>query len=413
MNNTRIDKQFFLKVIFIALVVLVVYNWNEVIVWLGGVWNVMFPLVLGGMMGYVLNLLMVQFEHRLFTKTDKKWLHHLRRPLAIILSLLVIGVVISIIMALIVPQLVTAVRTLIEAIPEVSTSIESWFESQKHLIPMFNEVMDQVDINWSSIMSSFAELGNNLVRHLAESSVSLVSGSASAITTFVLAIMFALYILITKEKLAVQFHNILKAYLSEEDIRIIKNVLNITNDVFANFITGTVIEAFILGVIVAVGLWIIQMPYAAMLGALQGALAFIPIVGAFLAGSVGVIIQFAVSPMNALIYLVFVIIIQQLEGDLIYPRVVGDSIGLPSMWVLAAVTIGGGLFGISGMLLGVPIFATLYKIMSHDVDYRKAKRQELESQGDNREAFEEKGLKLKVFDSLRHKILTKEDIQNI
>lgn len=412
MNNVRIDKSFYLKVIFIALVVLVVYNWSQVMGWIGTVWQVIFPIVLGGMIAYVLNLLMVQFENRLFPKTDKKWLQHLRRPLAIIISLLVIGVVVAVIIALVVPQLVEAVRTLIEAVPTVTNYVESWIESQSHLIPMFNDLMEQIDIDWGSIMSGFAEIGNNLIRRFAESSVSLVSTSASAITTLVLSIMFALYILITKEKLGKQFNDILKAYLSEEQIRIFKNIRNITNDVFSNFISGTVTEAFILGVIVAIVLWAIRMPYAAMLGTLQGALAFIPIVGAFLAGLVGVIIQFAVSPMNAVLYLVFVIIIQQLEGDLIYPRIVGDSIGLPGMWVLAAVTIGGGLFGISGMLLGVPIFATIYKIMSHDVEYRKAKRQELEAKSSANE-FEEQALKLKVFESLRHKILTKEEIQSI
>ena len=195
-------------------------------------------------------------------------------------------------------------------------------------------------------------------------------------------------------------------------MRIVKNTLNITDNVFSNYLTGTVIEAFILGIIVSLGLWAIHMPYAAMLGALQGALAFIPLVGAFLAGFVGAIIQFAVSPVNALIYLIFVVIVQQLEGYLIYPRVVGDSIGLPGMWVLAAVTIGGGLFGISGILLGVPIFATLYKLFSVDINYRKQIRQEANERSLVNE-FEEEGLKLKPLEALRHKILTAKDIQDI
>lgn len=261
-------------------------------------------------------------------------------------------------------------------------------------------------------MSSFAEIGNRLLRGVAESSVSLLSSSASAVTTFVLSVMFALYILVSKEKLGKNFNDILISYFSDEQVRIVKNILNVTDDVFSNYITGTVIEAFILGFIVSLGLWAIQMPYAAMLGALQGALAFIPLVGAFLAGFVGVIIQFAVSPINALIYLIFVIVVQQLEGDLIYPRVVGDSIGLPGMWVLAAVTVGGGLFGISGILLGVPVFATIYKLFSLDISYRKQIREEAKERSLMNE-YEEEGLKLKPFEALRHKILTPEDIQDI
>ncbi len=412
MNHFKLDKQFIARILFIAVVILIIFNWSQVASAFGVVWQVAFPIVLGGMMAYVLNLLMNQFEKRFYPNTDKKWLQHTRRPLAIVLSILIITLVVAGIIGLVVPQLITAISTLVEAVPTVTNSVQTWVEEQQHLIPMFNDLMEQVDFNWSSVMSSFAEIGNRLLRGVAESSVSLLSSSASAVTTFVLSVMFALYILVSKEKLGKNFNDILISYLSDEQVRIIKNILNVTDDVFSNYITGTVIEAFILGFIVSLGLWAIQMPYAAMLGALQGALAFIPLVGAFLAGFVGVIIQFAVSPINALIYLIFVIVVQQLEGDLIYPRVVGDSIGLPGMWVLAAVTVGGGLFGISGILLGVPVFATIYKLFSLDISYRKQIREEAKERSLMNE-YEEEGLKLKPFEALRHKILTPEDIQDI
>lgn len=412
MNHFKLDKQFIAKILFIAVIILIIFNWSQVASAFGVVWQVAFPVVLGGMMAYVLNLLMNQFEKRLYPNTDKKWLQHTRRPLAIVLSILVITLVVAGIIGLVVPQLITAISTLVEAVPTVTNSVQTWIEEQQHLIPVFNDLMEQVDFNWSSVMSSFAEIGNRLLRGVAESSVSLLSSSASAVTTFVLSVMFALYILVSKEKLGKNFNDILISYFSDEQVRIVKNILNVTDDVFSNYITGTVIEAFILGFIVSLGLWAIQMPYAAMLGALQGALAFIPLVGAFLAGFVGVIIQFAVSPINALIYLIFVIVVQQLEGDLIYPRVVGDSIGLPGMWVLAAVTVGGGLFGISGILLGVPVFATIYKLFSLDISYRKQIREEAKERSLMNE-YEEEGLKLKPFEALRHKILTPEDIQDI
>lgn len=412
LNEFKVDKQFIAKILFIAVVILVITYWSTVVGGIGVVWKVIFPVVLGGMIAYVLNLLMRQFEKRLYPQTQKTWLQHTRRPLAIALSIVTISVVVVGIVGLIVPQLISALTTLVEAVPEVSKSLQSWFESQEHLLPMLNDLMEQVDINWNSIMGSFAEVGNRIVKTIAESSVSLLSSSASAVTTFVLSIMFALYVLLTKEKLGGQFNSVLTAYLSDEQIRIIKNILSVTDNVFSNFITGTVIEAFILGVIVTIGLWVIQMPYAAMLGALQGALAFVPLVGAFLAGFVGVIIQFAVSPVNALIYIIFIIVVQQLEGDLIYPRVVGDSIGLPGMWVLASVAIGGGLFGIPGMLLGVPFIATLYKLLTIDIRYRKHKRKEVSLRSQTNE-FEEHSLKLKPFEALRHKLLTPEDIKNI
>ena len=179
----------------------------------------------------------------------------------------------------------------------------------------------------------------------------------------------------------------------------------VANETFSKFISGMVIEAIILGALVTAGLFILQVPYAAMLGVLQGVMALIPIIGAFLSGAVGVVILLALNPTYAVVYLIFVFFVQQLEGDLIYPRVVGDSIGLPSMWVLFAVTVGGGLMGIPGMLIGVPFLASIYKIIKIDVAYRERMIQQTGDQDIEQN--------VRFLESLRHQTLTDKEIDRI
>lgn len=389
----------------IAVLILAIINWSYLVSMVSMVWSVIFPLILGGMIAFVLNLLMRLIEKYLFPNTDKKWLQHTRRPLAIVLAILVIILVITGVVIIVIPQLASAVMTLIDVIPTVVANVSNWIDQQEALIPMLDEFTSQIDINWGNIISSVVSGVNSIASGLATTSVSVLTTSVSAVTNIFLGILFAIYILFSKEKLGNQVNRVMSAYLSEDIRLLVKNLLHITNETFSKFISGMVIEAVILGVLVTAGLLILQIPYAAMLGVLQGVLALVPILGAFMAGAIGVIILLALNPTYAVIYLVFVLVVQQLEGDFIYPRVVGDSIGLPSMWVLFAVTVGGGLMGIPGMLIGVPILAAIYKIIKLDVRYRESvKEDSVDKDGQ---------IGIKWLESLRNKTLTNEEIDNI
>ena len=389
----------------IALFILTVINWSYLVQTVSMIWSVVFPLILGGMIAFVLNLLMTWIEKYLYPNAKNKYLKGSRRPVAITLAVLIVCLVIAATVVIVVPQLASAVMTLIDVIPEAIQNLTDWFNRQEALVPLVNELANQVNIDWGSMFSSVASGINSLASNVATTSVSVLTTSVGAVTNIFLGILFAIYILFSKEKLGKQVDRLLTVYVRDDIHQLIENVAHVANETFSKFISGMVTEAIILGALVTAGLFILQIPYAAMLGVLQGVMALIPIIGAFLSGAVGVVILLALSPTYAVVYLIFVLFVQQLEGDLIYPRVVGDSIGLPSMWVLFAVTVGGGLMGIPGMLIGVPVLASVYKIIRIDVRYREQVSQEAGEQ--------DVDLPVRFLESLRHQALTEEEIDKL
>ncbi|MGY0835947.1 AI-2E family transporter [Aerococcus urinaeequi] len=391
--------------VLIAVLILAVINWSYLVQTVTMIWSVIFPLILGGMIAFVLNLLMTWIEKYLYPNAKNKYLKGSRRPVAMMLAILVVCLVIAATVVVVVPQLASAVMTLIDVVPEAVDNLTDWFNSQKALVPLVNQLANQADIDWGSIFSNVANGINNLASGLASTSISVLTTSVGAVTNIFLGIMFGIYILFSKEKLAKQMDRLLAVYVRDDMNQLIKNVARVANETFSSFISGMVIEAIILGALVTAGLFILQVPYAAMLGVLQGVMALIPIIGAFLSGAVGVVILLALNPTYAVVYLIFVLLVQQLEGDLIYPRVVGDSIGLPSMWVLFAVTVGGGLMGIPGMLIGVPFLASIYKIIKIDVAYRERMIQRTRDQDSEQ--------KVQFLESLRHQTLTNKEIDKI
>ncbi|MFW5445567.1 AI-2E family transporter [Aerococcus urinaeequi] len=389
----------------IAVFILAVINWSYLVQTVTMIWSVIFPLILGGMIAFVLNLLMTWIEKYLYPNAKNKYLKASRRPVAIILAILVVCLVIAATVVIVLPQLASAIMTLIEVVPETIENLTNWFNNQDALVPLVNDLANKANIDWNSIFTNVASGINNVASGLATTSVSVLTTSVGAVTNIFLGILFAIYILFSKEKLAKQVERLLTVYVRDDIHQLIENVARVANETFSKFISGMVIEAIILGALVTAGLFILQVPYAAMLGILQGVMALIPIIGAFLSGAVGVLILLALNPTYALIYLIFVLFVQQLEGDLIYPRVVGDSIGLPSMWVLFAVTVGGGLMGIPGMLIGVPVLASIYKIIKIDVAYRERMIQQTGDQDIEQN--------VRFLESLRHQTLTDKEIDRI
>ena len=389
----------------IAVFILAVINWSYLVQTVTMIWSVIFPLILGGMIAFVLNLLMTWIEKYLYPNAKNKYLKGSRRPVAIILAILAVCLVIAATVVIVLPQLASAIMTLIEVVPETIENLTNWFNNQDALVPLVNDLANKANLDWGSIFSNVASGINNVASGLATTSVSVLTTSVGAVTNIFLGILFAIYILFSKEKLAKQVERLLTVYVRDDIHQLIENVARVANETFSKFISGMVIEAIILGALVTAGLFILQVPYAAMLGVLQGVMALIPIIGAFLSGAVGVVILLALNPTYAVVYLIFVFFVQQLEGDLIYPRVVGDSIGLPSMWVLFAVTVGGGLMGIPGMLIGVPFLASIYKIIKIDVAYRERMIQQTGDQDIEQN--------VRFLESLRHQTLTDKEIDRI
>ena len=373
----RYDKYIMKYIGLITLIVLVVWNWNSIMGLVGSIYKTLGPIINGAIFAYILNLLMVRYE-RLLTKLQVKMplIKELKRPVSMLLSLLTFVLAVIMILVLVLPQLSTAISRFIEVIPSVSTWLQKAIEEYDAYFPQLQTLMSQLNINWGSLIQQSMTVLNSLSSNFLNITFTTITGVASNTINSILSLMVALYILGSKERLLLQGKRLIMAYLKPSHAQTLLDIIRLMNESFTNFFVGITLEGIILGSLVTVAASIFNLPYAGMLGVIAGVMALIPIIGGYISAAVGTLMLLAVSPSQALFYLVMVIIIMQLEGNLIYPRVVGGSIGLPGLWVLVAFTVGGGLMGISGMILGIPLAATLYKLLGRDVLMRE-KRQTL------------------------------------
>ena len=324
------------------------------------------PLLLGCVIAYVVNILMTFYERCYFPNTTKRWLIRSRRPICLTAAFLSLIAVIALIVGLIVPQLVSCVTLLAAAVPDVIEDLLVWIGEKDLLTDKTLSKLTNID--WASIVGSVSKWLTSGLGSVIDIVINTVTAVISGVVTAFVAIIFSLYLLAGKERLARQSDRIMRRYIKPKPIDKIEYVLRILNDCFHRYIVGQCTEALILGVLCLIGMLILKLPYATMISALIAFTALIPIAGAYIGAAVGSFMILTVSPPKALIFLIFLVILQQLEGNLIYPKVVGSSMELPALWVLAAVTVGGGVLGIPGMLLGVPITAAAYRILKADVE---------------------------------------------
>ena len=348
---------------------LAMYYWTPVAGFLGVALSAFVPLLLGLALAYPLNILMSFYERHFFPNSQKKAVLKTRTGLCLVFAILTLLGIIALVLWLIIPQLADCVRLLLAQIPVALERAAEWLVQTgiaDELVTRITEWAGSFD--WQSRLEGIitAVLGGatDVVGVVAGVVTTAVSGIATAFIT----IIFAVYVLLGRKKLAGQLNRLMRRYLGERLRGKIHYVLGVFNDCFHRFIVGQCTEAVILGTLCMLGMMLLGLPYAPMIGALTAFCALIPIVGAFLAAGVGAFLILMQSPMQALIFLIFIIVLQQLEGNLIYPHVVGSSIQLPGIWVLAAVTVGGSVMGIFGMLLGVPLAAACYRLLRNDVN---------------------------------------------
>lgn len=329
------------------------------------------PLLLGCAFAYVLNILVARIESLPPLRDPAGRLYRARRAISLLGALVAIAVVITLLVLIIIPQLVDAFRVVLLGVPPAVNRFLLWLDTLDFSLPQLEEWLRSLNLNWADLLKRATTYLTSGVGNVFNSAVVLLSNVGGAIMQMFIALIFALYLLIGKERLNRQFHTLAATYLPERFTRRLWYVLATAHDTFTRFFVGQFTEAVIIGVLCTVGMALLQLPYATMIGTLVGATALLPVVGAYLGAAVGAFMILTVDPLQALGFLVFIAVLQQLEGNLIYPRVVGTSIGLPGIWVLAAVTLGGGISGIFGMLLAVPITATLYRLLRADVQQRQ------------------------------------------
>lgn len=363
----------------VFLLFLLIHYWEKVMSVAGEVIGAASPLFIGLVIAYIINILMSFYERYYFRKSTHPIVVKAKNPVCLLLAIFSFILIISAITGLVVPELVSCVSLIISDIPP---AMEALLNSEvfKELAP--EDLYAQLrGVDWKTWINDVMKFVTNGIGSTMNTVVSVVSNAVSNVVTGVLALIFAIYFLLGKESLMEQMKRLLDNYLPKKHVLKVNYITGIVNDSFHRYIVGQFTEAIIIGVMCMVGMLIFRFPYAGMIGALIGFTALIPVAGAYIGASVGFIMIFTVSPMKALLFLVFIVVLQQVEGNLVYPKVVGGSLGLPAVWVLAAVTVGGGLMGIMGMLVGVPIAAALYRLVREDVN-RRERRQALEVEAD-------------------------------
>ena len=378
MEKRKIDPRIVKYFLLAAVLVLGIRYFNVLLGGAGDLWSIASPLIAGCAVAYVLNIVMRKLEKLYFPNSGSRLAKRTRRPVCIVLSLVLIAAVIYLILRLVVPELIKAFAIIGQSIPVAFREVVDWLAENLDEFPQTGQMLENLqnlNVDWNSLWDSVINYLKAGIGGFLNSTVTLVGSLVGAVVNSVIALIFAIYILASKEKLSDQLKRTVRAFVRPCWIERCKRILVTADRTFSSFIVGQVTEAVVLGSLCTAGMLIFRFPYAPMIGAFIGATALIPIVGAYLGAAVGAFMILTQDPLKALLFLIFIIILQQLEGNLIYPKVVGSSIGLPGMWVLAAVTIGGGVLGIPGMLLGVPSAATLYKLLGYGVNRRNARRE--------------------------------------
>lgn len=364
-------KQYLIIALLAVIVCVTVQNFGLVTAFLNLAVNALKPMVLGTVIAYIFNIIMGSFEKRYFPKSDKKFVRVSRRPVCLALSFLITIAILALLLYIVLPEIANAFSVLYKKIPPEFARLQKFAVDTLREFPEIQEKIKSINFNWESILSKASSFLTTGVVGIVSSAVDFISALTSSVTNICLGVVFAIYVLIRKDKLIADSKRISKVYMKKEKVKKLSHIYHVTNDTFRSFIIGQSMDALILGSLCFIGMKILHLPYAAMSAALVGVTAFIPIVGAFIGAGVSAFIILTENPVQALIFLIMLVAIQQIEGNIVYPKVVGSSVGLPGIWVLVAVTAGGGLFGILGMIIGVPLTAAVYKLFFENLENKE------------------------------------------
>ena len=363
-------------ILFTIIILIALWNYKILFDWIGAAFRIILPFILGGGIAFILNIPMSFLEEKIFQNRhlkEKKIAQRLSRPVCLILTLAIVIGVVVLVMFIVIPELTDTVlslgRTIQTFIPEAQQFLEKLFTDNKEIQAWLSNLNLDVGRLTDTVMSFFQNSAGNVLN----STMSAIGSIVSGVTTFVIAFVFSCYVLLQKEKLNVQVKKVVYAFFPEKRAEWMFEVGSLASKAFSSFFTGQCVEALILGCMFFIVMSILNMPYTMLVSVLIAFTALIPIFGAFIGCFVGAFLILMVDPMQMIVFVVTFLILQQIEGNLIYPKVVGSSVGLPSIWVLAAVTIGGSLMGIVGMLIFIPIVSVVYTLFRASV-YKHLKR---------------------------------------
>lgn len=354
------------------LLYLAIHYWDAAMGTLGLICHAAWPLIFGAIAAFVVNILMSFYERnltrllgrfrKLRVKEGQRWL----RALCMVLAFVTVALVLAFIVRMILPELQNCLNVLLGAIPKAVNALASWAEETFDISGLFNSFLTEWQGNQDQIKQTITSALNAMLYgagSVMNVVVSATSTIVSGLITLFMGLIFAVHLLLGKERLSSQVNRLMDRFVPALWLERLRYFLSVLSDCFHSYIVCQVTEACILGGLCAAGMLLFRLPYALMIGCLIGVTALIPIAGAYIGGGIGAIMIFSVDPMQAVFFVIYLIVLQQIEGNLIYPRVAGSSLGLPGIWVLAAVTLGGGLLGIPGMLIGVPLTTAVYRML--------------------------------------------------
>lgn len=360
---------------FTLILMAVLLNFSAVGNYLMFLWGIVLPFVVGGAIAFILNIPMSAIEKQfqkiqIKTKRGEKIRNRVVRPVSMVLAILLVFLIIGIVIGVVVPQLGQTINSIGESmtksLPKIQIWLEQTFQDQEEIV----KYIKNLDFDWKNWLNTIKDFAWNGAGSVLSYTMSATMMVVNGVMSFFIAFIFALYILSQKENLGRQSRKLITAVFSQKIVEKILSVCSLSYKTFSRFITGQCLEAMILGAMFFVTMSIFRLPYALLVGVLIAFTALIPIVGAFIGCFVGALLILMVNPMQAVFFVILFLILQQVEGNLVYPHVVGNSVGLPSIWVLFAVTVGGKLMGVMGMLVFIPLFSVLYALLREWINYR-------------------------------------------
>ncbi len=351
---------------------LVLSNFGDVTDKLGMLISIVFPFILGTCFAFIINVPMSRIENALFRSGRVK---KGKRIISFFITIALIIGIIAIALNIIIPQIAVTLYNIAKELPEAADAFQAWVMDRAGVWSFMHDAVKQFSIDWGDIAKDLSILMKNVGTQMVNTGIGAVTNIVGMIVNFFIGLIFSVYILMSKEKLGLEGKQVLFAVFSEKTAKKIIYVLTLSNRTFSRFISGQCLEACILGLMFFVSMSIFRLPYAMLISVMIAFTALIPIVGAFIGCIFGCLFILLENPVQALFFIILFLILQQIEGNIVYPHVVGSSVGLPSMWVLVAVTVGGKLMGVFGMVLFIPICSVLYSLFRLFVKDRLKKKE--------------------------------------
>ena len=367
------DRKIVRLMLLAALLALAVIHIEFIINTLLMLWRVASPLIVGAIMAYILEIMIKRIERIFFPNSKNKWLCKARRSICILITTVLVISLTVLLVYTIIPGLTEAFTVLSREFPNYFNQVKAWVMETFKDVPSITEYVKDFELDWNFIQDravnwAISGIADN---SLLTSTVTVISAVTGSIANFLISAIFAMFLLGSKQTLQSQYNNVMMAAINERNNGRVQHFMKAANRCFSGFIIGQTINGLILGVLTWLGMRIFRMPYALMVAVLSGTTSLVPIIGGYIGAALGTFLVFTANPSLALWFLIFIVALQNIQGNILYPRLVGNSVGLPSLWVLAAVSVGGGLGGVGGMIVAVPITATIYALVHEWVQIKK------------------------------------------